>query len=326
MGLGLITFLFCFMPKTSYASEADFIYDKDEQTLTDSYNKVIYNVTCNDQNELTIGDNTGRYTNMYLDLRGTVKSEDGSDDYTIVEIADSAFTNCTDIEYIEIGYSIKTIGNNAFNGCSGLIAVFFENEIAPSIGEGIFSDCTNLEEIYIPYSGLESYQEPLSEYSDFITYETKTLNVTNGVIVEDEKEVTKGSYGIGQEVVIKANEDTDELHFVCWQYISGPKSMIIKDVNARETILTMPAEDIYLTAVFEKHNFVDGECIECGYKDPNYSVAQDNDENNVNTENVNKDTKAVDTSDENNIGMYVGIMIFSAVAIGCLSIYKKKRA
>ena len=62
----------------------------------------------------------------------------------ITAIEDNAFMGLTKLESIDLK-SVKTIGNNAFKGCSSITSISLPNTVT-SIGEFTFSGCTNLSE------------------------------------------------------------------------------------------------------------------------------------------------------------------------------------
>ena len=55
------------------------------------------------------------------------------------------------VTYSDISYSVTSIGNYAFYGCSGLTSVTIPNSVT-SIGGDAFSGCTGLTSITIPNS------------------------------------------------------------------------------------------------------------------------------------------------------------------------------
>ncbi|MCB0438551.1 MAG: leucine-rich repeat domain-containing protein [Mangrovimonas sp.] len=100
-------------------------------------------------------------------------ADDGTNYYTIIGIADNAFSNCTGLTKVTIGvpegayyignnafsncpnlteisspyaYEAITIGDSAFSGCSSLTTINF-SEVIDELGAYAFSGCTSLSEI-----------------------------------------------------------------------------------------------------------------------------------------------------------------------------------
>lgn len=78
---------------------------------------------------------------------------DGTDNYLIVSIGDSAFKNCDTLTSVYIPNNIKSIGKEAFYNCTNLNAVTYANNSSQklaSIGNSAFENCTNLTTFTIP--------------------------------------------------------------------------------------------------------------------------------------------------------------------------------
>lgn len=71
--------------------------------------------------------------------------------YSVVSIGDSAFIGCTALKSVRFEASVKSIGNHAFAYCTALKSVQFEAPIE-SIGDGAFLECTELGEVELPAS------------------------------------------------------------------------------------------------------------------------------------------------------------------------------
>lgn len=71
--------------------------------------------------------------------------------YSVVSIGDSAFIGCTALKSVRFEASIKSIGSHAFAYCTALKSVQFEAPIE-SIEEGAFSYCSELGEVELPNS------------------------------------------------------------------------------------------------------------------------------------------------------------------------------
>ena len=90
---------------------------------------ILQNVTFNSdgQNTLTIGAQLDSISGA-LDLSGTISGPGGT--YTITTIGDEAFENCTGLTSITLPASVTSIGDNAFGRCSSLTAITVAKENA----------------------------------------------------------------------------------------------------------------------------------------------------------------------------------------------------
>ncbi len=71
--------------------------------------------------------------------------------YSVTSIGDWAFYGCTGLTAITMPYSVTSIGSWAFRDCTGLTSIEIPNSVT-SIGSWAFSDCTGLTSIEIPNS------------------------------------------------------------------------------------------------------------------------------------------------------------------------------
>ena len=71
--------------------------------------------------------------------------------YSVTSIGNSAFDGCTGLTSVTIPGSVTSIGEDAFDGCSGLKSVTIPNSVT-SIEGGAFSDCSSLTSVTIPNS------------------------------------------------------------------------------------------------------------------------------------------------------------------------------
>ena len=69
--------------------------------------------------------------------------------YSVTSIGEDAFYGCSGLTSAIIGNSVKSIGEGAFRYCSGLTSVTIPNSVT-FIGEDAFSDCSGLTSVTIP--------------------------------------------------------------------------------------------------------------------------------------------------------------------------------
>ena len=72
-------------------------------------------------------------------------------EYSVSSIGNSAFSGCSGLISITIPESVTVIGDNAFDGCSSLSSIAIPNSVT-SIGNSAFSGCRGLTSIAIPES------------------------------------------------------------------------------------------------------------------------------------------------------------------------------
>ena len=73
---------------------------------------------------------------------------------TVTSIGNRAFEGCTGLTSVSIGNSVTFIGSSAFSGCSGLTSVSIPNSVT-SIGRFAFSGCSGLTSVSIGNSVTE---------------------------------------------------------------------------------------------------------------------------------------------------------------------------
>ena len=91
----------------------------------------------------------------------------------ITSIGDNAFEGCTGLTGVTIPESVENIGDNAFEGCTDLETVTFEGENPPTMGSDVFKDCT-VDKIVVPEGAEDAYkgESGFTDLTDKITAET----------------------------------------------------------------------------------------------------------------------------------------------------------
>jgi len=111
--------------------------------------------------------------------------------YSVTGIADEACKDVTTMVGATLPSTIKSIGANAFNGCTGLTEVSI-NEGLTKMGRGAFANCTKLTTLALPSTLTEIATDEDSKY-DFINGCTSlsTIEVAEGNTV-----YASGRYGL----------------------------------------------------------------------------------------------------------------------------------
>ncbi len=112
---------------------------------------------CSGLESITVSGTGGTYTaqgnclikgtELVAGCKTSVIPTDGS----VTSIGDYAFNGCSGLTSINIPSRVTSIGNYAFDGCSGLTSIEIPNSVI-SIGESAFYGCSGLTSINIPSS------------------------------------------------------------------------------------------------------------------------------------------------------------------------------
>ena len=131
------------------------------------------------------GNSYGAYSNTYV-YNVIIPSSvvyDGNT-YLVTAIGDNTFNGCTGLESITIPNSLTSIGESAFYGCVSLESVNIPNSVT-SIGTAAFQNCTTLTSIVIPNSVTEFIVRPYSTSREAYTFSgctnLKSVTIGSGV-------------------------------------------------------------------------------------------------------------------------------------------------
>ncbi len=128
----------------------------------------------------------------------------------VTEIADNAFTNCTNLQYVWIPYTVKRIGNNAFTNCRNLERINGMPKVE-SIGNNAFAMCLKLDNLILPNSintlgSTILRNNPNTVYSRMTEEKIVALN-SNWKAVNDKTNVIYGN----QIVLDNVYDENDQL-------------------------------------------------------------------------------------------------------------------
>ena len=114
---------------------------------------IYYNITTDNTVAVTFrGYYSSSYSNEYFGEVTIPESVTYSGNtYSVTSIGNYAFRGCSSLTSVEIGNSVTSIGDYAFRECSNLISVEIPNSVT-SIGSSAFEYCSSLTSVELPNS------------------------------------------------------------------------------------------------------------------------------------------------------------------------------
>ena len=114
--------------------------------------------------------------------------------YLVTSIGVGAFRDNLDLEIISLPYTISSIGDEAFSGCTNLVKVYLEAETPPTIGTNVFDGTAGSLTIYVPDTSFETYEvatgwNDLASSLDSLYMEYTVTFDGNGGILESGTEI-----------------------------------------------------------------------------------------------------------------------------------------
>ena len=118
------------------------------EAVCPSGQKLYYQITDNENNYVTVVSPKFGFYNLNGKMTIPDVVTNDSISYKVTGIGDNAFNGCTGLTSVEIPNSVTSIGDNAFYQCTGLASVEIPNSVK-SIGDNAFSGCSGLNSLTI---------------------------------------------------------------------------------------------------------------------------------------------------------------------------------
>ena len=186
---------------------------------------------------------------------------------SVTSIGDSAFDSCTGLTSITIPDSVTSIGDGAFGSCTGLTSITIPDSVTV-IGVSAFWDCTGLTSVCFmgdaPVVNWKTFQTYDEESDTFINIPGLTL-----YYIEGKSGWTTPTWGEA------------EYPTAVWDGVNIPQphthsyTAVVTAPTCTEkgyTTYTCACGDSYKKDFVSAlgHDFKDGTCTRCGASDPNY--------------------------------------------------------
>ena len=156
---------------------------------------------------------------------------------SVTSIGDGAFDECTGLTSVTIPPSVTSIGDGAFEGCTGLTSVTIPPSVT-SIGCGAFARCTGLTSITIPDSVNRFGSNPFYKCNEELElhvqsegmkkYLTERFGI-HKIIVDQERSVNAWWWNVEEDGTLHIPDGITEIEPYMFYNRSDIKSITIPD-------------------------------------------------------------------------------------------------
>lgn len=145
----------------------------------------------------------------------------------VEQIKDSTFYGCTLLQNITFGSGVVSLGANVFKGCYSLQSVTFTGAVPYGLNINQFSECINLETIYVPCGKANIYHNAIGWGYNIVEifpyeYDIRSADETKGTVMIDE-------YNCAQNSMVITAVAKEKYHFVQWSdgNTSNPRTVYL---------------------------------------------------------------------------------------------------
>ncbi|MBR4269253.1 MAG: leucine-rich repeat domain-containing protein [Prevotella sp.] len=188
---------------------------------------------------------------------------------SVKSIYDEAFVGCSGLISVSIPYGVTVIGRSAFGGCTSLASIIIPNSVN-SIGYAAFSGCTSLTSVRIPgsvknignsaFNGCSELNDVYNESmipqgiweETFTSYSTATLHVPVGT-----KELYQADYR--WMLFSKIVDDITIVYIdgICYE-ISGDEATVVQGNEPYSDNVVIPNTVVYDNKTYDVTKIDDG--------------------------------------------------------------------